>query len=98
MIDFTKSLAGWSMLRWALAIRLLGLGWYIAFSIIGGVAGGYWLDEWLGTRPLFILLGLVVGSAVAFYGVYRMVAPLLNQNSLQDSPESQETRDEERPR
>jgi ATP synthase protein I len=86
------------MLGWALAFRLLGLGWYIAFSIIGGVAGGYWLDEWLGTRPLLILLGLAFGSAVAFYGVYRMVAPLLKQDGLQDSPETQETRDEERPR
>ena len=86
------------MPRWALAFRLLGLGWYVAFSIIGGVAGGYWLDQWLGTRPLFLLLGLVAGSAMAFYGVYRMVAPLLIQDGPQDSPESQETRDEERPR
>ena len=60
------------------ALRLLGLGWYVALSIILGMVGGLWLDRRLGTLPLFTLVGVVVGSAVAFYGVYRLVAPLLS--------------------
>ncbi len=59
-------------------MRLLGLGWYVALSIILGTGGGVWLDNWLGTLPLFTLLGLVMGSVTAFYGVYKMVAPLLD--------------------
>ena len=59
-----------------LAMRLLGLGWYIATSIVLGVGGGLLLDGWLGTVPLFTLLGVLVGSVVAFYGMYRMVLPL----------------------
>ena len=61
-----------------LALRLLGLGWYIALSIILGVMGGLWLDRRLETLPIFTLVGVVVGSVVAFYGVYRLVAPLLD--------------------
>ena len=64
-----------------LALRLMGLGWYIATSIILGTAGGLWLDRRLGTLPLFTLLGVIAGSGVAFYGVYRMVAPLMNGNN-----------------
>ncbi len=60
----------------ALALRLMGLGWYIAISIVLGTAGGLWLDHRLGTLPLFTLLGVIAGSGVAFYGVYRMILPL----------------------
>ena len=64
-----------------LAARLVGVGWYIALSIILGTVGGVWLDRRLDTLPLFTLVGVVVGSAVAFYGVYRMVVPLLNSDN-----------------
>ncbi len=64
-----------------LALRLMGLGWYVAMSIILGTAGGLWLDRRLGTLPLFTLLGVIAGSGVAFYGVYRMVVPLMNDNN-----------------
>ena len=61
-----------------LAMRLLGLGWYVALSIVLGVGGGLWLDGKLDVRPLFTLLGLALGLVVAFYGAYKMVQPLLN--------------------
>ncbi len=63
--------------RYAVAVRLLGMGWYVAISILGGVLGGLWLDGRTGLDPLFTLLGLVLGLVAAFYGVYRMAAPLL---------------------
>ena len=61
-----------------LALRLLVLGWYVALSIILGTWGGLWLDRRLETLPLFTLAGVVTGSVVAFYGVYRMVLPLVS--------------------
>ena len=67
-----------------LAMRLLGLGWYIAASIVLGVGGGLLLDRWLGTVPLFTLLGVLAGSVVAFYGMYRMVLPLMGWNDESD--------------
>jgi len=63
-----------------LAARLVGVGWYIALSIILGTMGGVWLDRRLETS-FFTLVGVAVGSVVAFYGVYRMVVPLLNSDN-----------------
>ena len=62
---------------WLLAIRVAGMGWYVALSIVLGVLGGLWLDNKLGTSPLLILSGTLLGVVVAFYGVYKMVVPLL---------------------
>ena len=61
-----------------LALRLLGLGWYVALCIILGVGAGLWLDRRLDTLPLFTLIGVVLGSVLAFYGMYKMVVPLLS--------------------
>ena len=63
-----------------LALRLLGLGWYIAVCIVIGVGGGVWLDRRLEVLPLFTLIGVFLGSGLAFYGVYKMVEPLLGGN------------------
>jgi len=63
---------------WVLAVRLTGLGWYVALCIVFGIVGGLALDELLETKPLFMLLGILLGSVVAFWGLYKMVQPLLN--------------------
>ena len=67
-----------------LAMRLLGLGWYVTLSIVLGVGGGLWLDGRLDVRPLFTLLGLALGLAVAIYGTYKLVQPLLNNFNNED--------------
>ena len=59
-----------------LVARLLGVGWYVAICIVGGVWGGVWLDDKLGTSPLFLLIGLVLGIGIAGAGVFRMLAAL----------------------
>jgi F0F1-type ATP synthase assembly protein I len=62
---------------WVLALRLTGLGWYIAICVVVGVLGGLGLDKLLDTLPIFTLVGTVLGSIVAFWGVYKMVLPIL---------------------
>ena len=62
---------------WAVALRLTGLGWYIAACVVVGVLGGLGLDNFLGTLPIFTLVGTVLGSVAAFWGVYKMVLPIL---------------------
>ena len=57
----------------AAAMSLVGIGWYFAVCIVGGIVGGLLLDGWLDTKPLFSLLGLVLGLAVAFYGGFKAV-------------------------
>ena len=36
-----------------------------AIVLLGGI--GYWLDEWRGTSPSFLLGGLFIGLIVGFY-------------------------------
>lgn len=54
---------------------LLTVGWYVALSLIIPVAIGYWLDrpEVFDRRPLFVLIGLGVGTVIAFFGLFRML-------------------------
>lgn len=60
-------------------LRLLGLGWYIAVCLVAGTLGGVWLDQQLGTAPLFLLIGLAIGLVVGFFGAYRMVERALEE-------------------
>ncbi len=69
------------MRRWELALRLIGMGWYVGICILLGVLGGLWLDNKLHTRPIMVIVGLLLGIIVAFYGVYRMILPNINQKN-----------------
>ncbi|MCI0355163.1 MAG: AtpZ/AtpI family protein [Acidobacteria bacterium] len=55
--------------------RQLGLVMTIAFvfpaGLVVGGAGGWWLDNKLGTFPLFALLGLGAGFAAALLELFR---------------------------
>jgi len=59
------------------ALRLVGVGFFIGGSIVLGVVVGLWLDSKLNTEPILVIVGLILGIAVAFYGVYRMLLPFL---------------------
>ncbi len=66
------------------AASLLGAGWFFATAVIAGVVIGRWADDKTGLEPTFTLTGIVLGLAVALYGGYRMVQPLLSR--LDDEP------------
>jgi F0F1-type ATP synthase assembly protein I len=59
------------------ALGTLGVGFFVSASIILGVVGGRWLDGKLNSEPLFLIIGLILGVVVAFYGVYIMLRPLM---------------------
>ncbi|MBI2856411.1 MAG: AtpZ/AtpI family protein [Chloroflexi bacterium] len=61
-----------------IALQLVGVGWYVAICIVGGLLGGLWIDQKLDTVPAFTLAGVVLGTVLAFYGIYKMVLPLMN--------------------
>ena len=62
---------------WGAALRLTGVGFFIGGSILLGVMAGRGLDSRLNTEPILVIVGLLVGIIVAFYGVYRMLLPLI---------------------
>jgi len=68
------------MKRWAAALRLVGIGWYVAACIVVGLVGGIWLDSIAHTRIIFTLIGLFSGLGLAGFGVYRALLPLLRNN------------------
>jgi ATP synthase protein I len=47
------------------AVEFLTLGLTLAVTVLVGGALGYLIDRWLGTSPIFTLVGLVVGIAAA---------------------------------
>jgi len=59
------------------AFQLIGIGFYIAACIAGGIMLGWWLG---GKNAWWVLAGLILGLALAFYGVFRMIKPLMNNN------------------
>lgn len=73
------------MSRWVVAMRLVGVGWFVGISILLGVLGGLWLDNKFGIKPLFVIVGLILGLIVAGYGVYQMLLPLIrNKQNKED--------------
>jgi F0F1-type ATP synthase assembly protein I len=74
------------MHRWQAALNIIGIGWFVGLSLMGGMLGGLWLDSKLNTEPLFVVVGLVLGFTVAGYGVYQMLLPLLrNKNDKENN-------------
>ncbi len=61
------------------ALRLIGIGWYFAICIVGGVVGGVLLDNRFDLAPLLTFLGLFLGLAAAFVGGYRLLMEVLSE-------------------
>ena len=62
---------------WVIALRLTGLGWYVAACIVGGIAGGLGLDKLIGTSPVFTLIGLALGIVTISGNVSWVPIPLV---------------------
>jgi ATP synthase protein I len=41
-------------------------------AVIVGAVLGYWLDRFLGTTPLFMIILLFIGFITGFYNIYRL--------------------------
>lgn len=64
-------------------LEFLGIGWFVAISLLAGILGGLWLDRRFDSLPLFTLLCLLGGGFLAFYGVYRMVIRIVKADEDQ---------------
>jgi ATP synthase protein I len=67
--------------KWIQGIKLIGVGFFICVCIVGGALAGVWLDNSLNTKPIFILIGLILGLIIAFWGVYQMLIPIIRDNN-----------------
>jgi len=64
----------------ASVINLVGVGVYLATSIVVPTLIGHYFDDRLNTEPLITIFGLVAGLFVGFIGAYRQL-----QNVIRDT-------------
>jgi len=62
------------------ALRLVGVGWYIALCLVLGTLGGLWLDRKFETGVVLTLVGVTAGLALALFGVYRMLYLVIKED------------------
>lgn len=55
------------------------LGWIIAIPVVVLGLGGAYLDKYLGTSPLFILLGFILAVSLSFIGVKRKTKEIMKK-------------------
>ena len=67
------------------ASRLSSVGIELSVAVIGGLLLGWWLDEQFETTPTLSLCGIIFGSVVGFWGLYRV---LKMYEEAQDDDES----------
>jgi len=82
--------------REALSLAL-NLSWTMLFSLLIPLLVGIWLDKKLGTMPLFVLIGAVLGILAATVGVARMTLRTFSMLGDGDSEEQPEGNSEEGP-
>jgi len=51
-----------------------GVGIQFAVAIIGFLFAGQWLDNRIGTKPWFTILGVFLGAGAAFFNMYRKIS------------------------
>ena len=75
------------MREWVRPVQfLLTVGWYVALSLIIPVGIGYWLDrpDVMNTHPIFIFVGLGVGTVIAFGGLILMLRRFQQEQEKQN--------------
>jgi len=55
-------------------------GVMLAACIFVGTGIGIWLDRWLGMRPWFTIVFMIMGIVAGFYNVMRIVSSLGEMN------------------
>ncbi|MGI8703543.1 MAG: AtpZ/AtpI family protein [Candidatus Limnocylindrales bacterium] len=53
------------------------IGIILLVTTLGGVLGGYWIDQQLQTIPIFVLLGFFLGLAMGGIAIYRLITRFL---------------------
>jgi F0F1-type ATP synthase assembly protein I len=58
------------------------IGFVLLFTVLAGTLAGYWLDQRLGTIPIFVLVGFAIGTVSGATACWRLMARFLK--SLDD--------------
>ena len=81
--------------REALSLAM-NLSWTMLFSLLIPLLAGIWLDNKLGSAPLFILIGALLGILAATVGVARIAIRSFGP-AVGDEADQSQTNGEEEP-
>jgi ATP synthase protein I len=70
---------------------VMQVGLTMAGSILFCLAIGYYLDKWLGTRPLFIIIFILLGIVGGGVTVYRQIMQATEQDGKKDARDGKPT-------
>ena len=62
---------------WAYAALFSEIGISLLVTTLIGVLVGYWADGQLGTLPIFVIVGFLVGAGAGTVMIYRLVSRFL---------------------
>lgn len=60
------------------------IGFVLLFTVLAGTFAGYWLDQRLGTIPIFVLVGFAIGGTSGAIGCWRLMAGFLRKLDDED--------------
>jgi F0F1-type ATP synthase assembly protein I len=60
------------------------IGFVLLFTVLAGTLAGYWLDQHLGTIPVFVLVGFAVGAGSGAIGCWRLMSRFLERLDDED--------------
>jgi len=72
------------------------IGFVLLIAVLAGVLAGYWLDQQLGTVPIFVLVGFAVGTTSGAVACWRLIARFLarlDESGLEDGEHDKSDRD-----
>lgn len=61
------------------------IAFVVVAALLVGIGGGYLLDQWLGSEPLFVLLGGFLGLVGAAVQSWRILKPFIGEDRAEDS-------------
>jgi ATP synthase protein I len=62
---------------WAYAVLFSEIGISLLVTTLVGVLVGYWVDTQLGSVPVFVLIGFLLGAGSGTVLIYRLVTRFL---------------------
>ena len=60
------------------------IAFVLLFTVLAGILAGYWIDQRLGTIPVFVLIGFAIGGGSGAIGCWRLLARYLRAMDDED--------------
>ncbi len=64
----------------------LSLGWQLALTIVVSLGIGFLVDRWLGTTPLFLIIGALFGLIGVFWQIYQIAQEASAHDEEDEAP------------